>query len=81
MSAVDTYIETETERVERWRMGELLRVGFRLTRLTSGHDPRLRQPSERGVEFDTEPLSAVLLGGDGRRPRADERVEHDAWLP
>ncbi len=28
MSAVDTYIETETERVERWRMGELLRVGF-----------------------------------------------------
>jgi hypothetical protein len=28
MSAVETYIETETERVERWRMGELLRVGF-----------------------------------------------------
>jgi hypothetical protein len=28
MSAVDTYIETETERVERWRMDELLRVGF-----------------------------------------------------
>jgi hypothetical protein len=28
MSAVDTYIETETERVERWRMEELLRVGF-----------------------------------------------------
>ena len=28
MSEVDTYIETETERVERWRMGELLRVGF-----------------------------------------------------
>jgi hypothetical protein len=28
MSAVDTYIETETERVERWRLEELLRVGF-----------------------------------------------------
>ena len=28
MSAVDTYIETETERVERWRTEELLRVGF-----------------------------------------------------
>ena len=28
MSAVETYIETETERVERWRMSELLRVGF-----------------------------------------------------
>ncbi len=28
MSAVDTYIETESERVERWRMEELLRVGF-----------------------------------------------------
>ncbi|MFL5912812.1 MAG: hypothetical protein ACJ768_19880 [Gaiellaceae bacterium] len=28
MSAVDTYIESETERVERWRMDELLRVGF-----------------------------------------------------
>jgi hypothetical protein len=28
MSAVETYIETETERVERWRMDELLRVGF-----------------------------------------------------
>ena len=27
MSAVETYIETETERVERWRMEELLRVG------------------------------------------------------
>ena len=28
MSAVETYIETETERVERWRTDELLRVGF-----------------------------------------------------
>ena len=28
MSAVDTYIETETERVERWRTEEFLRVGF-----------------------------------------------------
>ena len=28
MSAVDTYIETESERVERWRTEELLRVGF-----------------------------------------------------
>jgi hypothetical protein len=28
MSAVETYIETETERVERWRADELLRVGF-----------------------------------------------------
>jgi hypothetical protein len=28
MSAVETYIETETERVERWRTEELLRVGF-----------------------------------------------------
>jgi hypothetical protein len=28
MSAVDTYIETESERVERWRAEELLRVGF-----------------------------------------------------
>jgi hypothetical protein len=28
MSAVDTTIETETERVERWRTEELLRVGF-----------------------------------------------------
>ncbi|HEY8030438.1 MAG TPA: hypothetical protein VIE38_13125 [Gaiellaceae bacterium] len=28
MSAVETFIETETERVERWRTEELLRVGF-----------------------------------------------------
>ena len=28
MSAVETYVETEAERVERWRMEELLRVGF-----------------------------------------------------
>ena len=28
MSAVDTYIETEAERVERWRADELLRGGF-----------------------------------------------------
>lgn len=28
MSAIETYIETETERVERWRNEELLRVGF-----------------------------------------------------
>ena len=34
MSAVDTYIETETERVERWRMEELLRVGFDLESAT-----------------------------------------------
>jgi len=34
MSAVDTYIETETERVERWRMDELLRVGFDIASAT-----------------------------------------------
>jgi len=28
MPAVETYIETETERVERWRTDELIRVGF-----------------------------------------------------
>lgn len=28
MSAVETYIETESERVERWRTEELIRVGF-----------------------------------------------------
>jgi len=28
MSAVETTIETELERVERWRMEELIRVGF-----------------------------------------------------
>jgi hypothetical protein len=28
MSAVDTYVETESERVERWRTDELIRVGF-----------------------------------------------------
>jgi hypothetical protein len=28
MSAVETYIETESERVERWRTAELIRVGF-----------------------------------------------------
>ena len=28
MSAVETYIETEAERVERWRTEALLRVGF-----------------------------------------------------
>ena len=28
MSAVETYIETESERVERWRTDELIRVGF-----------------------------------------------------
>jgi len=28
MSAVETYIETESERVERWRTDELLRVGY-----------------------------------------------------
>lgn len=28
MSAVETYIETESERVERWRTEELLRVGY-----------------------------------------------------
>ena len=30
MSAVETYIETESERVERWRTEELLRVGYEL---------------------------------------------------
>jgi hypothetical protein len=34
MSAIETYIETETERVERWRMEELLRVGFDLESAT-----------------------------------------------
>lgn len=34
MSAVETYIETETERVERWRLEELLRVGFDLESAT-----------------------------------------------
>jgi hypothetical protein len=34
MSAVETYIETEAERVERWRMEELLRVGFDLESAT-----------------------------------------------
>jgi len=28
MPAVDTPIETESERVERWRTDELIRVGF-----------------------------------------------------
>jgi hypothetical protein len=28
MSAVQEIIETETERVERWRAGELMRAGF-----------------------------------------------------
>jgi hypothetical protein len=28
MSAVETSIETEAERVERWRTDELLRVGY-----------------------------------------------------
>ena len=28
MSAVDTFIETESERVERWRTDELIRVGY-----------------------------------------------------
>ncbi len=28
MSAVETYIETELERVERWRTEELIRGGF-----------------------------------------------------
>ena len=28
MSAVETYIETESERVERWRTEELIRLGF-----------------------------------------------------
>ena len=28
MSAVETIIETESERVERWRTEELIRVGF-----------------------------------------------------
>jgi len=28
MSAVEIFIETESERVERWRTEELLRVGF-----------------------------------------------------
>lgn len=28
MSAVETYIETEAERVERWRTEELIRGGF-----------------------------------------------------
>jgi hypothetical protein len=28
MSAVETPIETESERVERWRTDELLRVGY-----------------------------------------------------
>lgn len=28
MSAIETYVELETERVERWRMDELRRVGF-----------------------------------------------------
>jgi hypothetical protein len=28
MNAVETYVETESERVERWRTDELIRVGF-----------------------------------------------------
>ena len=34
MSAVETYIETESERVERWRTDELLRVGFDVEQAT-----------------------------------------------
>ena len=34
MSAVETYIETESERVERWRTDELLRVGYELETAT-----------------------------------------------
>ena len=34
MSAVDTFIETESERVERWRTDELIRVGFDVEQAT-----------------------------------------------
>ena len=34
MSAVETFIETESERVERWRTDELRRVGFDLEQAT-----------------------------------------------
>lgn len=34
MPAVDTTIETETERVERWRTDELVRVGFDVEQAT-----------------------------------------------
>lgn len=34
MSAVETYIEPEWERVERWRTEELLRAGFDLEAAT-----------------------------------------------
>lgn len=34
MSAVDAFIETESERVERWRTDELIRVGFDVEQAT-----------------------------------------------
>jgi hypothetical protein len=34
MSAVDIFIETESERVERWRTDELIRVGFDVEQAT-----------------------------------------------
>jgi hypothetical protein len=34
MSAVETFIETESERVERWRTDELIRVGFDVEQAT-----------------------------------------------
>jgi hypothetical protein len=42
MSAVETYIETESERVERWRTDELLRVGFDFeTAIVLAAEPRV----------------------------------------
>lgn len=34
MSAVEVFIETESERVERWRTDELVRVGFDVEQAT-----------------------------------------------
>ena len=63
MSAVETYIETETERVERWRTDELIRVGF-------DPDTAVLLAIEPAVDLHT----AIDLVGRGCPPELAARI-------
>lgn len=63
MSAVETLIETESERVERWRTDELIRVGF---------DPE--QATLLAVEPGVDLHSAIDLVERGCPPELAVRI-------
>lgn len=63
MSAVETFIETESERVERWRTDELIRVGF-----------DVEQATLLAVEPDVDLHAAIDLVERGCPPELAVRI-------